>query len=312
MTDDFYWDYSEEPHRSRREQILKKYPHIKKLYGYDPNTKYKVGFVVLFQYLMALFMEDYSWMEVCFFTYTISGLCNHFLTLALHECSHSLLFRSIWWNKVFSIFTNLPLGIPAALSFRRYHQDHHKFQGDEKKDVDVPTAWEGKHFHGMFRKIVYLFTTSFFYGVRPYMVNYKSPSQWEWINIVVQLLFDMLVYYCLGIKSLFYFVGGTVLGMGLHPCAGHFISEHYIVENGQETYSYYGPLNMVSLNVGYHVEHHDFPTIPGSRLPLVRQIAKEFYQDLRYHTSWINVLYQFIVDPRMTPYRRVKRTTSRT
>lgn len=44
-----------------------------------------------------------------------------------------------------------------------------------------------------------------------------------------------------------------------------------LLRPGQETYSYYGPLNRVCFNMGYPNEHHDLTTIPWSKLPRVRE-----------------------------------------
>ena len=94
------------------------------------------------------------------------------------------------------------------------------------------------------------------------------------------------------------------MALGLHPTAGHFISEHYLFNKGQATHSYYGSLNYLTYNLGYHVEHHDFPYVPYSKLPEVRRIAPEFYDDLPYHTSWCKVIWDFITDPDMGPQAR--------
>jgi len=57
-------------------------------------------------------------------------------------------------------------------------------------------------------------------------------------------------------------------------------------------------------NVGYHVEHHDFPRVPRCNLPLVRKIAPEFYDNLGYVESWTAVLWNYIMTDGYTPFCR--------
>lgn len=49
---------------------------------------------------------------------------------------------------------------------------------------------------------------------------------------------------------MWYLLISSVLAGSLHPCAAHFIAEHYLFEGlDQETWSYYGPLNILAYNV---------------------------------------------------------------
>ena len=73
---------------------------------------------------------------------------------------------------------------------------------------------------------------------------------------------------------------------GLHPLGARWLQEHFTADPSQETFDYYGPLNLVALNIGYHNEHHDFPDVPWSRLPRLKRMAPEFYDGLKTHKSW--------------------------
>ena len=64
---------------------------------------------------------------------------------------------------------------------------------------------------------------------------------------------------------------------------------------------------MLTYNVGLHNEHHDFPAIPWTRLPVLHKIAKDYYADLPHHKSWIWVIWQFIWDEEVGLWCRVKR-----
>jgi sphingolipid delta-4 desaturase len=72
-------------------------------------------------------------------------------------------------------------------------------------------------------------------------------------------------------------------------------------------YSYYGPLNRMCFNVGYHNEHHDLVTVPWPRLPRIRSIAPEFYDSLHAHQSWTKLLLRFLGDRRITLFSRAVR-----
>ncbi|KAL7448785.1 hypothetical protein ACHAWC_000921 [Mediolabrus comicus] len=305
----FYWAHDEEPHRRRKQEILSHHPSLKKYMGIDKSTKYKVAFWVAFQLFSLHLLQGAPWYTWLFCCYTLSGSINHMMTLAMHELSHNLGAKGVTSNRLLAILANLPMGIPAAASFKRYHMEHHKFQGEDVVDVDIPTDAEGWFFHSSPRKVLWCFLQPLFYSLRPLAVNPKEPTRWEFINIACIIIFDLSIVYVWGVRELLYLVVGTLFGMGLHPVAGHFIAEHYVMHQGQETFSYYGPLNWLTFNVGYHNEHHDFANISGKHLPDVRKIAPEYYDDIPHYHSWVKVIYDYIVDDGISPYSRTKRVT---
>ena len=239
--------------------------------GADPTIAWIVIAMVAAQIITAYFVKDSSIAFILFLGYVWGGVINHSMTLAIHEISHNLAFghsRPLA-NRALAVFGNLALGVPYAVVFKKYHLEHHKYQGDDEMDVDIPSRLEAKLFRTTFTKFLWVLLQPFFYALRPLFLRPKPLTHLELINFTVQALFDIVIVMTMGWRSLFYLVSGTLLAMGLHPVAGHFISEHYMFKKGYETYSYYGPLNWITFNVGYHNEHHDFPNIPGRNLPQV-------------------------------------------
>ena len=70
-------------------------------------------------------------------------------------------------------------------------------------------------------------------------------------------------------------------------------------------------LNYLTYNVGYHNEHHDFPAIPWSRLPLVKEIAPEYYDHLPQCSSWPGTILRYIFDDTISPYSRMTKDPSK-
>lgn len=306
---DFEWTYSDQPHGDRRKAMFKKYPQIKKLFTVDHHFVYVVLAMVATQIIACYFVKDFAWPLVILSAYVFGGTINHSLTLAIHDISHNTAFgyHKSKWNRYFGMIANLPIGVPMSIGFKKYHVDHHRYLGGDVLDVDLPTPLEGYLFRNSFLKVIWLFLNPLFYTLRPLAVNPKPITTLEIHNTIIQLAFDAWLTYMWGPKPVAYMLAGTLLSLGLHPVSGHFISEHYMYTQGQETYSYYGCLNLITFNVGYHVEHHDFPAIPSSKLPLVKKIAPDYYDHLPYYTSWCKVLWEFVFDPKIGPLCRMRR-----
>ncbi|EER03093.1 membrane fatty acid desaturase, putative [Perkinsus marinus ATCC 50983] len=304
---DFHWSKSAEIHRLRRKQIVQAHPEIVAVQGADNRQAVFATFTVLVQFAMCFLVRNWSWPSVILATWLISGFMEHSIVMGGHELSHDMFFKTRFYNRLFSLFLNLPVGVAMMATFRRYHLDHHSSQGVPKVDVDLPTRFEANLFQHKFGKFVWAFFQPFFYALRPMVVHPLPMSLYELTNWLVQLPFDILVVKCLGWKSFFYLIGGLFMGLSIfNPISGHFIAEHYEFVYGQETYSYYGPLNFIVYNVGLHNEHHDFPNVAGFNLWKVKAIAPEWY-DIPSYTSWTKVLYQFITGDNMNLYCRVMR-----
>lgn len=119
---DFTWSYTEEPHRSRRKEILAKHPEVKELFGVDPRSKYWVFLSVAIQFAAAWVLRDASWWVIVVVAYVLGATVNHSLNLAGHELAHNLFFDNPVHNTLFGFIANLPM--PLATTVYVPYQAH--------------------------------------------------------------------------------------------------------------------------------------------------------------------------------------------
>lgn len=306
----FFSDDQVLSHRQRQRLILKAHPELAKLQGPDPLTIWCILGLVGLQLVTAYLIREQAWWVMLLAAYFWGALWAHALYVMIHEACHNLVFKKPWANKLAGLLCDVPLVLPSALAFRHYHMVHHRHLGHVHNDPDVCSPFESDMVkNSWWRKLLWVSLFSISQGLRPLKLpaNLRKWDGWMSANIVLSVGISFLVAWLIGPMALAYLFFSTFFSLGLHPLGGRWIQEHYTLDPKQETYSYYGPLNLVAFNIGYHNEHHDLMQVSWRRLPKLTQGAPEFYENLKSHPSLTRVLVDFIRLKDYSPYSRVVR-----
>ncbi|KAK4687192.1 sphingolipid 4-desaturase/C4-monooxygenase, partial [Tremellales sp. Uapishka_1] len=343
MTDpDFLWTTMEEPHRTRRIAILKAHPEVRKLMGPTPLTAPLVFAVLSIQLTLALLFRNTHPFSPRFLAtaYVVGGTLNQNTFLAIHEITHNLAFKSIKANKTLAIVANIAIGVPYAMAFKGYHIEHHKFLGVDGIDTDLPSRFEalvlnnvaGKTFFAQHLPAPVLRHPSRLHPVaeadpvasvqlRHHPLCRLPPRHLFWLETAA--VPAVLVAVCRQSapmrRALYrrtlpdepgrrrrYQHRGTVAGDDELLR----LDEHPLLQRWFFPIDPFCPFCSTlssAFQVGYHNEHHDFPSVPWTRLPQLRQMAREFYDPLPSHKSWPYVTWKFITDPSVGMWSRAKR-----
>jgi sphingolipid delta-4 desaturase len=290
-------------HVARHRAILAEHPEIRALFGVEPASGAWVVGLAVGQVALALWAGRHSGWVLAAVAATAGAVVAHALGVLIHEASHNLVFRGSWKNKTIAIVANVPLGAPAAIEFRHQHLLHHRYLGETAepagRDTQAPTRKEVDvvGYSSVWKLLSFTFGR-FFYKART--ADAAPKDGWFWANVAACVAFDAIFVLSAGWKPFVFLVASSLLAFGPHVVGARRVAEHLTVRRGQPTNSYYGPLNRVSFDVGYHVEHHDFPAVPWSRMRRLREAAAARYEGLAAVRSWSALMARYFFDGRFT------------
>jgi len=232
------------------------------------------------------------------------GARQHALMILGHDASHYRILPTRWQN---DLFANLFLMWPMFASvegFRKFHGTHHQYTnlpddgnrhiwrthdaaGELAPDWQFPKTKTGLALV-LLRRAAFL--TGMFWIVRGVVGSFLVPSP-HW------MLAAKLVFYGSAAGALTFFGAwyALLLYWIVPYCTWHIaaqyirlICEHSAVESDEEEYAITRttvPTRLESLfilprNIGYHIEHHWYPSVPFYRLPELHRelMAREGFQ----------------------------------
>jgi fatty acid desaturase len=130
--------------------------------------------------------------------------------------------------------------------------------------------------------IVALTGRNYFFPNKPRVFHDECARYCRCAVIVRGLLWKLA-----GWKSIFFlYLSETLWSIPPHPACAMFVTNHgsdvdSLTGNCIPSSSTYAGrwYSLLTLGTNYHLEHHDFPTIPLHRLGMLREVAPEFYRE---------------------------------
>ncbi|MEX2176989.1 MAG: fatty acid desaturase [Pirellulaceae bacterium] len=323
-------------HRERARAILKAHPQVRELFGHDASTACWCLAVAGLQIALAMAVSHGPWWAMLLAAYVIGSSLNLMLFQLGHECVHGLVFQKPAWNRALFTLTTLPMFLSGHHTWWPEHLVHHTDMGAKKDFITrrrsffLITRATSPLFVPYSLLMLVMQVGRSVVGLAMYLLGLVfrgriRPGKWTLAVLTDQHLVSgyqrdratlwAVAYPCLnlgmcaalawygGWLSVVYLLASQAFFTGfLHPyCLGWVlgISHFHGSRRYQPTASHYGWLgNALSFNAGLHVEHHDLMSIPWRRLPQLRRIAPEFYDDLEQIRSFTGLGLKFVLADR--------------
>ena len=281
-------------HAKRRREMLAKHPEIEKLFRTSTDDIWNGVILILLacmQTLIGFSCSGYPFSLTIFLSATVGAFAAHGIQALTHEMCHSVGKNNSHWKLgglgLGNVCTRLACAttnFPWSMYYEQYHTKHHSYTGT-RLDADgiilfrwwhePPIAFFSSTKVGkVLWSAIYALLLYPMFCVRKKLLDVAHPLSvnYEGLALAFQLA---IFFFGGGVWGLAYIHLSAAFSLGAfcHPYWGFWLIQHMPNEDGtQLTLSYTGSRLWHILNFGelYHVEHHDFPRIPWTRLHLCK------------------------------------------
>lgn len=300
-------------HNELRRQALRAHPALRDLAGPVGWTALALPLLIGAHWGIAWLVSDAPVWLIFVAAFGPGQILVHGMGALLHETAHKLVFRRDGPKLAFDLL--LELGMTTygrQLTYQHEHiTSHHPYIGNYERDYEhedicaiqarrmlIATNPRLQRLATLLTLLIHALPLGPVIGdfVLPRInawlsgmpvrdpdrhVGATRAPRWQvWLFIGVSLASNAIVLFAFGPWALLYQVWSVSLFVGKLGVwnLGQSLSEHDGDDATNPTRSHYGPINLLLFNTGYHNEHHTFPTVAWSRLPVLKQAVPDMFR----------------------------------
>lgn len=299
-------------HNEMRRQVIARDPVLRDITGPDWRTVLALPVIFALHWSIAWLVSDASILLIFLAAFFAGQMLIHSAGALLHETAHKLVFRGNRAKLAFDLGLEAIMTTYAQqLTYQHEHiSSHHPYIGDYERDYEhedicaLQSRMTLRSDNPRLQRLLTLLTLvlhalpfGVFVGdkVLPWLnaritgrpqqdprrhTGATQPPVWQQrLFIAVSLATNGAMLLLLGPWALLYHLWALSLFLGKMGIwnLGQSLSEHAGSDDVNPTRSYYGWLNLILFNTGYHNEHHTFPNVAWTRLPLLKRRAPEHF-----------------------------------
>ncbi len=300
-------------HNEMRRAALKAHPELAQLGGPQPLTALALPVVLAVHWGVAWVVSDSGVLVIGLTAFLVGQLVYHSAASLIHETCHKLIFRGPRAKLGFDLALEFILtSYGKQLTYQHQHvTSHHPFVGDYDNDYEHEDicALQARQYiartrPGLQRALTVLTLVlhalplgSVFFADKILTPLYRKAADRPISDpvprftgtrpehhdmrpfLVVSMASNVLMLILLGPWALLYHLWSLSFFLGKLGVSnlGQSLAEHPGDDLENPTRSWYGPINWLLFNTGYHNEHHSFPNVAWTRLPTLHRVAPEVF-----------------------------------